>query len=314
MGSTTQDRGRNPVPLHPDALALVTRATSGPLVHTMPVERARVFAEGAREGLDAGCSVPDVSDLGIVRAGGPTVPVRLFRPRHGQESEVVVWCHGGGWALMRGADADACVTRLASRTGSAVLNVDYRLAPEDPFPAALTDLCAVIEWAAARWPRVVVGGDSAGGNLAAAAALRFRDEGTVRLAAQLLVYPVVDHDFTTASYAQFETGLSTTRVTMQWYWDMYLPDPAARDDPLASPLRAATHAGLPPTVLVVAGHDPLRTEVLAYGERLRAAGNRIERLDFPDMHHGFFTIPGRLDRAGEAIDLAARSLRGLLDG
>jgi acetyl esterase len=299
------------MPLHPQAQALIDRMLGSAPIHTLPIAEARQLASGVSIGLDPGCTVARTRDLVLDRPDGPGITARLYEPVSATD-EILVWCHGGGWSLLSMRDADACATRLANRSGCAVLSLEYRLAPEHPFPAALHDVREALAWASRRWARVVVGGDSAGGNIAAAAALWARDSAKLSLAGQLLVYPPTDHDFDTESYLRFQTGLPTTRATMRWYWDMYVPDLDQRRDPLASPLRSASLAGLPPAVLVVAGHDALRSEVVAYAERLRAEAGGLWYREFADMQHGFFTVPGRLDRPVEAIDWASGALRELL--
>src|SRR5207237_4108690 len=177
------------------------------------------------------------------------VPTRLYDPALGEDLPVLVYFHGGGWVVGSVDTHDGVCRALANRAGCRVVSVEYRLAPEHPYPAAVDDGWAVTEWALARAPRVAVAGDSAGGGLAAVMARRARDAG-LPLAFQLLVYPVLDHDFDTESYRANAEGYGLTRVGMRWYWDQYLPD-GDRSDPDAAPLRAPNLEGVAPALIVV---------------------------------------------------------------
>jgi acetyl esterase len=196
--------------------------------------------------------------------------------------------------------------------------VAYRLAPEHQWPTAAEDVYAVTQWAAdsaedlggdAR--RVVVGGDSAGGNLAAVTALMARDRASHPLAAQVLIYPVIAADFDTESYRLFGTGFYNPKTAMRWYWDQYVPVAADREHPYASPVRADL-AGLPPAVVVIAGHDPLRDEGIAFADALDAARVTTARCVFEGGIHGFMTMP-TLGIAQQARQQVCRELSRLLD-
>jgi acetyl esterase len=198
-----------------------------------------------------------------------------------------------------------------------VVSVEYRLAPEHRWPAAAEDVLAVAQWAARNADalggdasRVVIGGDSAGGNLAAAAALMARDRGAPTLAAQLLIYPMIAADFGTESYRLFGEGFYNPRTALQWYWDQYVPSPADREHPYASPLQADL-CGVPPTVLLTAGHDPLRDEGIAFGGTLEAAGVPTTRRHYDGGIHGFLTMP-MLDLAQQARAQVCGDLSTLL--
>jgi acetyl esterase len=194
-----------------------------------------------------------------------------------------------------------------------VLSVGYRLAPEHPFPAPLEDAWAALRWAAdalGDGGPLVVGGDSAGGALAAACALRARDEGGPTLAAQLLVYPVLDADLDRPSYLGEVAGMG--RAEMAWFWDHYVPDASARTDVRACPLRAEDVTGLPPTVLVVADLDPLRDEGLAYAAALADAGVPVRSHHLPGLVHGFLRFTARVDAAAAVLPLITAELRSLL--
>ena len=233
------------------------------------------------------------------------VPVRHYRPEDALAT--VVWLHGGGWIMGSVDTHDAVCRALAVRAGAEVVSVDYRLAPEHPFPAALEDAERVL--LATEGP-VAVAGDSAGGNLAAVLARRHRD----RVAFQLLVYPATDAAMATASYAQYgggEFGLS--RASMALAWASYAPHPTGRL-PDASPLRAASLAGLPPALVLLAECDPLTDDGLDYAERLRGAGVPAEVRVFPQVTHGFLRWRATVTAAHEALDAGAAAVRAALRG
>ena len=197
-----------------------------------------------------------------------------------------------------------------------MVSVDYRLAPEHKFPIPAEDCYAatrhVAENAAAFGAdpdRIAVGGDSAGGNLAAAVTLMARDRGGPRLSFQLLIYPATDFAFDTSSYRANAEGFGLTRKAARWYWSQYLPRPEDGANPLASPLRAQDLRGLPPARVITAEYDPLRDEGEAYAARLRAAGVRAEVRRFDGQIHGFFSMCGIMDQGKAAIDDAAAALR-----
>ncbi|WP_306325743.1 alpha/beta hydrolase [Streptomyces venezuelae] len=236
------------------------------------------------------------------------VPVRVY---DGPADLVVVFAHGGGWVLGDLDTHDRTCRALASRTGATVVSVDYRRAPEHRFPAAEDDVRTVLAWAAGRHPGrpLVLAGDSSGGNLAAAAALRARDRGGPDVAGQLLVYPALDHRLAGGSADTYAEGYFHTTAHMRWYWQQYLGpdgDPAA-----ASPGLAADLTGLPPALLVLADCDPLRDEGLAYARRLSAAGVPARVHLHTGMFHGFLGGAGLLPEADEALDGAAAWLTGL---
>src|SRR5213078_1916119 len=202
------------------------------------------------------------------------------------------------------------------RVGCLVVSVDYRLAPEHRFPAAPEDCYAATRWLAEHAGslggdkgRIAVGGDSAGGNLAAVVALMARDRGGPKLAFQLLVYPATDTDFETRSYRENSEGYFLTRADMVWFWNHYAPRDEDRRNPYAAPLRAASLRGLPPALVITAEFDPLRDEGEAYGARLRDAGNQVLVKRYPGMIHGFFGMGTLLTQARTATKEAAGALR-----
>lgn len=275
--------------------------------------------EGARERIRAAlqsCAPgPEVAAVTAHRVG-EHVGVRLYRPVARRSVGTIVHFHGGGWVTGDLDYADATCRMLADEAGADVVSVDYRLAPEDPFPAATEDAMAVLHWVAAGSEGlarpVVVTGDSAGGNLAAVCALLSRDEDGIDLAGQVLIYPVVDADLGRDSYVQ-NSGVFLGSREMQWFLDHYCPDLETRTGSLVSPLRAADLSGLPRTVVVVGGHDPLLDEGVEYAERLRASGVPVELLQFPSLAHGFLQFTGVSPAAAEAAQTIVRAAAVLLE-
>lgn len=256
----------------------------------------------------------------IAARNGHGVPVRIYRPDSPSPHAVLISLHGGGW--VRGSlDGDEFRSHLmAHESGCAVISVDYRLAPEHPFPAALEDCLAVFAWAADNAAsagfdseRMGLAGDSAGANLAAATAICLRDAGALTPKCQILTYPVCDHDFTRASYEAFAKGLLLTRPFMMWCWDQYAAG-ANRDDPRLSPLRCGDLSGLPPALVFTAEFDPLRDEGEAFAAALSAAGNLLESRRIEGAIHAFQSVlPNHsltLETLREAARFAARQLRG----
>ena len=298
------------IAIDPQAQAYLDRmaALGLPPTEAQTPEAARAMAE-ERAAVLFGPSedVHAVEDLDV---GG--VPIRLYAPEAGTDTPLIVYFHGGGWVIGSLDTHDGLCRGLANRTGCRVAAVHYRLAPEHRFPAAVEDSWTVTRWAFEQTPRVAVAGDSAGGNLAAVVALRARDAG-LRLAHQTLVYPVIDYRFDTASYAANANGFGLTLAGMRWYWDLYL-GAADGAHPDASPLRAASLAGVAPALVMVCGLDPLRDEGVAYAERLRAAGVPVRLSEYPDMIHGFLRMSAVIDRSRVAQDEVAAALRAALAG
>ena len=231
--------------------------------------------------------------------GAPDLPVRVYRPRlDAAPLPLVVFFHGGGWVLCDLDTHEITCRQLANGTDAVVVSVDYRLAPEHRFPAAVEDAYAATTWAHAHAAelgadptRLAVAGDSAGGNLAAAVPLMARDRGGPPIIFQVLVYPALERSFDTASYRENAEGYFLTALQMRWYWEQYLgDDDDAATHPYAAPLRATSLRGLPPAHIVTAEYDPLRDEGEAYGRRLEEAGVPADVRRYDGMFHGFFSL------------------------
>ena len=285
--------------LDPQAAAYLEQGVAAgiPPMHTLSAQEARRQSDG-RAAAQFGPVEPVASVSDLELAG---VRTRLYDPTPDQvDTPMTVYLHGGGWVIGSIDTHDGVCRALANRAGCRVVSVDYRLAPEHRFPAALEDSWAVTRWALEQGPPVAVAGDSAGGGMAAVMALRARDAG-LPLALQVLVYPVTDHDLETASYRANGEGYGLTREGMRWFWDHYLPD-GDRSHPDASPLRASSLAGVAPALVLVCEYDPLRDEGIAYYERLREAGVRARLSVYEGMIHGFLRQPALIDRARDALD------------
>jgi acetyl esterase len=261
--------------------------------------------------------VHKVASLTIPGPGGD-LPLRLYRPASGRPLPVLLYFFGGGWVLGTIDTADGVSRSLANSSGALVAVVGYRLAPEHPFPAAIDDCYATVRWVAehaaeigADPARLAVGGDSAGGNLAAAVALRARADGPA-LAGQILIYPNTDQLADDESMRAADDPFLFNRHSVAWYRQYYLVDPADAADPLASPLRAESLAGLPPALVITAEYDPLRGQGEAYARRLADAGVPVELSRYPGMAHGFFTMAGTVDASRAAIGQCASQLRAWL--
>jgi acetyl esterase len=269
-------------------------------------------------------SQPEPSEVALVRehaAPGPSgpVPLREYRPLGAPPAKALpalVYFHGGGWVIGDRDTHDVLCRALCNGSGCAVFSVDYRLAPEHPFPAAIDDALAATRWVAANAvdlkldaARIAVGGDSAGGNIAAVVSLALRGDATTRLAFQLLIYPATDQNFGTVSYLENGVGYLLTAASMLYFRSHYLPDAAQWQDWRASPLLAVDLSGLPPALILTAGFDPLRDEGLAYADKLADAGNRVEYICFSRQIHGFITMGRVIGEAQAAVDLCAGALR-----
>jgi acetyl esterase len=300
--------------LHPQAQALCdfVNAAGGTPSSDETLQEARdglglLYASGAGE-------VQDVYAVGDLDADG--VPVRVYRPSDADGLPVIVFLHGGGWAIGSVEIYDPIARALANAAQATVVSVEYRLAPEHPFPAPLDDCWTALQWAAkhaslfeADGSRLAIVGDSAGGNLAATCALVARDEGAPDLALQVLVYPVTNFDFSTPSYAQNGVGRLLEEQRMRWFWDCYTRGVADTDDWRLSPLRVPDAAGVAPALVLTAEHDPLRDEGEAYAKRLADVGVPVEQTRYAGMIHPFWALPSLFDDARPAMDQVGAALR-----
>jgi acetyl esterase len=247
------------------------------------------------------------------------VPLRVYDPEGDGPRPILLFLHGGGWVVGNLESHDDLCRSLCKRAGVLVVSVDYRLAPEARFPGGLRDAANVLRWLSTNAAtiggdpsRIAVGGDSAGGNLAAALALRTRERGGPRIAFQLLIYPVTVRDLETPSYRRYATGYGLTRDNMKWFWDQYLEKPEDDGNPEAAPLHSEDLSGLPPALVVTAEFDVLRDEGEAYAAKLAKAGTPARCLRYLGMNHGFAGMGALFPQASQALDEMAAALRTAL--
>ncbi|WP_216851008.1 alpha/beta hydrolase [Acidisphaera sp. L21] len=306
--------------MHPDAMRLMEmiRAANRPPYSEMTPEAARQAYAAGRALLQLPWQdVAECRKLSIPGPGGP-IPVRLYRGAgtDGDRLPALVYFHGGGWVFGDLDSHEGICRRLANYGGCRVVSVQYRLAPEHPFPAAIDDAAAALRYVVANAAdlgvdpaRLAVGGDSAGGNLAAVTALMARDGTAPALAAQLLLYPVTDLAMETESYKRFTQDVPLTSASMRWFIDQYVPAMHSRGDWRAAPARAATLAGTPPAIVLTVGMDPLCDEGQAYAKRLVADGVRVASMHLSDQVHGMLTMNGVIAAGDGALQWAAFCLR-----
>lgn len=301
--------------LDPQARALIDLMIEKgvPPTHTLTPAQARAFYRDRR-----GFTQPDPPAMAEVRdlqAGA--VPLRLYRPRaSGEALPVLLYLHGGGWTIGDLDTHDVLCRQLAREAGCAVVAVDYRMGPEHRFPAAVEDCVEAFRWVLAQAPdlhldprRTAVGGDSAGGNLAAAICLVQRDAGQPLPGFQLLIYPATDMRAVAPSHTTNGQGYMLTNDSIAWYRGNYIADAAQWTDWRASPLLAASHAGLPPALVLTAGFDPLRDEGLQYANALSAVGVPTQYVCFERQIHGFITMSRVIEEAHTAVALCGAALR-----
>jgi acetyl esterase len=275
------------------------------------------------------CTLPDqkmapIGRIENVEAVGPDgpVPLRLYTPvaAGGSALPALVYFHGGGFVLGDLDCFDSICRALADSSGCRIVSVDYRLAPEHPFPAAVEDCFAALKWIESNAAslgidpnRVAVGGDSAGGNLAAVISQLAQANNGPHIALQMLIYPITTmRPDSPSSFAFSPTILRGPAIN--WFYSHYVPDGGEdhTDDPRLSPLRSEDLSGLPPAYIVTAGFDPLHQEGVAYADKLKSAGVKVRHIDYPTMIHGFFSMPGLIPLAGEALNAAGHALRDAL--
>ncbi|MCU1480920.1 MAG: Esterase/lipase/thioesterase [Subtercola sp.] len=314
---TAWSSGRDEVPLKADAAAVVEGAWQAMMLPvdaaTNPASSAEYLARVRQGGAISREPEPvgRVSEVTI----GAGLGARVYEPALPGIHSLVVYLHGGGWVAGGRDTNDGTCRRLCNLTNSVVVNVDYRLAPEHRFPAAVTDTYDAIEWAArhaaeysADASQLVLVGSSAGANLAAAAALRARDESGPGIRSLVLIYPVLDAALETESTIVLAAGYLLERRLLEWYWQQYC-DESERCDPLASPMAASSLAGLPPTLVITAEYDPLRDEGEAFAARISREGGSARAVRFDGQVHGFAALLGVIADADLAHDLIAAEIR-----
>ncbi|PYE12453.1 acetyl esterase [Williamsia limnetica] len=300
-------------PVDPQIRRLLEQSAGAPGLHQIPLADARARVSAIRGLLPPAPPVHSVRDRVLPRAGG-VVPFRTYLPTPSSRRGTILYFHGGGWTLGGIEDSDGYCRHLAVASGHRVISVGYRLAPEHPYPAALDDARAALEWVARECPgdSIVLGGDSAGGNLATVTTLYAGDQG-LPVTGQVLIYPVVDTDDSRDSFAEFGgPGLLMTEADMAWFWDNYAPDPAVRSRAEISPLHAPDLRRSPSTLLVVAEHDILRDGALEYAAMLATHGVEVRIKRYPNMIHGFAPLIGLVDDADDALTEVADYCRDAL--
>ncbi|MFN9773727.1 MAG: alpha/beta hydrolase [Burkholderiales bacterium] len=303
---------------HPQARALLDLIEKSgiPATHTLtPAEARRFYRERRAFTQPDAPALPVVRDLQADGPAGP-IPLRLYRPVAEGTLPVLVYYHGGGWVIGDLDTHDVLCRQLALQAGCAVVAVDYRMGPEHRFPAAVDDCVAATRWVRTNAAslgvdasRLAVGGDSAGGNLAAVVALVARDAGNLPIAFQLLIYPATDQRRVAPSHTTNAQGYLLTADSMRYYHDHYIDDPKHDLDWRASPLLAPSLAKLPPAFVLVAGYDPLRDEGVQYAQKMTEDGSRATLVSFERQIHGFVPMGRALEEANEAVAMCADALR-----
>lgn len=254
---------------------------------------------------------------------GSDLPIRIYTPRElktGERLPVLIWFHGGGFVIGSLETHDSVCRMLANRADCIVVSVDYRLAPEAKFPAAVEDCAAAMKWVALHAVEfggdancMAVGGDSAGANLATVMAILARDAAHPKLVFQLLIYPCVAPEPETPSHYKFKEGYILSRNSITWFYRHYLRSGKDVKDFRFAPLVCEDLSGLPPSLIIVAGYDPLRDEGIEYARKLIESGNRVRLANYEGMVHGFFLMGGAVDAARRAVDESAQALREAFD-
>ncbi len=302
--------------VHPQVQALLDRVARSPLppYHTVSAFVARRIYRDTRAVLAP--KPPEVADVRLLAF--ENYALRVYRPVQNETLPALMYFHGGGWTIGDVDTHDVLCRQLAVGARCVVFSVDYRLAPEYPFPAALDDCLAATRYVAQNAAKlkirgIAVAGDSAGGNLAAAVALAARNAGGPAIAFQLLIYPATDQRLATPSHERNGQGYLLTRDAIMYFRRAYLPNDKDWADWRASPLLAKSHASLPPALVITAGFDPLLDEGRAYADKLRAAGVDVAYREFADMVHGFILFGGVVDTANAAVAECCSALRAAFE-
>lgn len=305
------------MPLDPQARVLLDQiaAVGAPPISQVTVQEARAGLAAFASLAGPGPDMARVEDLVIPGPDGDLAS-RLYAPTSARDLPVVIWYHGGGWVLGSVTEHDTVCRQIAAGVGCLVISIEYRLAPENPYPAAPRDCFAALGWVAAHASelggdpsRLAVAGDSAGGNLAAVTARRARDEGGPAVAFQLLVYPATDGTRSLPSVKENGVGYFLTEESMEWFWAQYVPDGVDPTEPDLSPLHVDDLSGLAPAMVITAEFDPLRDEGEAYALRLAKAGVPVTVTRYEGMIHAFFTSGALFDTTGRAVRDACGALR-----
>jgi acetyl esterase len=303
------------MPLHPQARAILDQgeALGLPKLHELPPDGARQQARALIEFVGAGPELANVEDIKIPTSGGE-IPGRRYTPE--DAAGKIMWIHGGGWVICDLDTHDAMCRLLAKESGCEVFALDYRLAPEHPFPAPVEDCWDALQWvsAQANGEPLILGGDSAGGNMTAVCTLRARDRSGPELALQVLVYPAVGNDLTTESAQLYGSGPDTflTVEEMEYFWAHYAGNEADDSIPELVPLNADDHSGLPPAIVVTAEYDPLRDDGLAYVKTLSDAGVPATHYHYDDVFHAFFSLVNLIERGNEAVAQVGADIRSVV--
>ena len=291
-------------------------ASGRPFYHQVTPAEAREMLRSSLVAAAPQTDLPPMASVTDETVAGRACPIAIRRYKaEGNTRGACLYFHAGGWVIGDLDTADPLCRRLAALAGCEIVSVDYRLAPEHPFPAALDDACDVLDWAAAEFSGpMVVAGESAGGNLAASCAIRARDGQGPAIAGQFLAYPITDHDFGTGSYREVGAcNYLLSEADMRWFWDHYCPPSVDRMDPLVSPLRVENTAALPPALVYVTELDPLRDEGLSYAEHLAAGGVEVTVRRDGGMLHGYLSAAGAIEVAAEAVTQAGTWIRSRMD-
>jgi acetyl esterase len=301
------------MPLDPQVIKILKEAEALglPAYQDLSPAEARQQMLDLAPPVDPLLSVKRVEERSIPGPDGE-IALRLYYPAGEAPFPVLVYFHGGGWVIGDLDTHHAFCHALAKSSSCLVVAVDYRLAPEHRFPAAVEDAYAATRWIAentgliqADPDRFAVCGDSAGGHLAAVVSMMARDRQGPRVDLQILIYPITDFSFDTPSYEQNKAGYMLTRDMMKWFWNHFIVDEGQADDPYACPLRAKNFGNLPPALILTAEYDPLRDEGEAYGQKLQSAGVNVTLTRWPGMIHGFIRMTAVLEKANDALGQVA---------